>query len=736
MRDGARPSLSAPVAFSEGIAGSCLEPDQPVVVEERIAMGIRIGVDVGGTFTDFLVKDDDGGTRVYKTSTKPADPSIGFFNGLEKAASADGQSLAQWLRRVETIVHGTTITTNAVLTGEGAVTGFVTTAGFRDTLNMRRGTKERQFEIYAPPPPLVPRRQIAVARERVSCDGEIITPLKEDDIRAAAAQFRDQGVQAVAVSYLWSFRNSAHEQRTKQILEEELPGVYISLSTEVLPQIRAYERHSTTVLNSYVGPVLNRYLSRLQQRLRDLGFDGTLLIMQSNGGVMSPQVAQRFASNTLLSGPAGAPQAGIHYGEVHGFRNLITVDMGGTSFDVALIRNGLASVTTEGDIGGHRIASPILDIHTVGSGGGSIAWIDAGGLLHVGPKSAGAAPGPACYGRGGTLPTVTDANVVLGYMDSAGDELTLDVGAAQEAIARHVGRPLGIGMVEAAFGIYQVVNADMAAAISVASVQRGYDPREFVLVVAGGVGPLHAGAIARDLEIPLILIPRESSVFCAAGMLISDLKHDYVHTYAREFAAVELDTVARIYGDIAGQAARTLATEHVAAARVVLEYSADLRYVGQFNEVEVPAFRDGAFTPEALAELESAFHRRHDELYGYSTPGSPVEIINLRVSARGVTEKPTMRRVAAQGMDPSAARTGARKAWFSGAFVEAQVYDGTRLHHGNVVPGPAVIVQPTTTILVPPDFELSCDAANNFLMYRADSDVNALVGQLSEEVAA
>lgn len=703
---------------------------------EVTSVGVRIGVDVGGTFTDFLVKDDEGGTRIYKASTTPEDPTIGFFNGLEKAAAAVGQSLREWLGRVETIVHGTTITTNAVLTGDGAVTGFVTTAGFRDMLNMRRGVKEQQFEIYAPPPPLVPRRRIAVARERTTFEGEIATPLDERDVREAAALFRAQGVEAVAVSYLWSFRNDRHERRTKEILEQELPGVYISLSTDVLPQIRAYERHSTTVLNSYVGPVLNRYLSALQQRLQDLGFGGTLLIMQSNGGVMSPEVAQRFASNTLLSGPAGAPQAGIHYGAVHGFRNLITVDMGGTSFDVALIRNGLPSVTTEGDIGGHRVASPSLDIHTVGSGGGSIAWIDAGGLLNVGPKSAGALPGPACYARGGVLPTVTDANCVLGYLNFDGGELTLDSSAAREAIAKHVAQPMGVQVVDAAYGIYQVVNADMAAAISVASVQRGYDPREFVLIVAGGAGPLHAGAIARELEIPLILIPRESSVFCAAGMLISDLKHDYVHTYAREFGAVDLEAIARIYRELLDKALRTLEAEHIPANQTVLEYSADLRYVGQFNEVEVPAFTGGTFTVEALHELEAAFHRRHDDLYGYATPESPLEIINLRVSARGLTDKPTIELVDAQGSDPSSARLGARKAWFNDAFIDTPVFDGLRLFNGNIVAGPAIVVQPTTTILVPPDFELTCDAANNYLMYRKGTDLPALVGHLTEEVTA
>jgi N-methylhydantoinase A len=698
------------------------------------AVGIRVGVDVGGTFTDFLIKDSEGDARIYKTSTTPEDPTIGFFNGLGKAAADAGQSLQQWLGQVETIVHGTTITTNAVLTGEGAKTGFVTTAGFRDILNMRRGLKERQFDIYAPPPPLVPRRDIAVVAERITSSGDVATPLDEQDVLRAAARFREDGVEAVAVSYLWSFRNDRHERRTREILERELPGVYVSVSTEILPQIRAYERHSTTALNAYVGPVLNRYLSKLRHRLEELGFGGTLLIMQSNGGVMSPDVAQRFASNTLLSGPAGAPQAGIHYGELHRFRNLITVDMGGTSFDVALVRSGAPSMTTEATIAGHRIASPSLDIHTVGSGGGSIAWIDAGGLLHVGPKSAGALPGPACYGRGGALPTVTDANYVLGYLDFAGGELKLDGDAARKAVERHVATPLGIGVVDAAYGIYQVVNADMAAAISVVSVQRGYDPREFVLVVAGGAGPLHAGPIARDLEIPLIQIPRESSVFCAAGMLISDLKHDYVHTYAREFDEVDLGAVAAIYRDIVAKAMQTLEAEHVPGHQAVVDYSADLRYVGQFNEVEVPAFRSGAFSRDALQALAAEFHRRHDELYGYSTPASPLEMINLRVSVRGITDKPVVETHAPHGRDPSGAKTGSRMAWLDGAWVDTPVYDGLGLFNGNVVPGPAIVVQPTTTILVPSDFDLACDAGNNYLMYRKGADVGELIRSLNGEV--
>jgi N-methylhydantoinase A len=697
-------------------------------------MSYRVGVDIGGTFTDLLVTDDEGQASVYKSSTTPQDPSVGFFNGLERAAADQKVSLDEFLSQVDAIVHGTTITTNAVITGDGAKTGFLTTKGFRDVLNMRRGLKARQFEKYPPPPALVPRHRIQVAEERITVDGEIATPLDEDDVRAAARFFRDQGVEAVAVSFLWSFRNPAHEERAGEILNNELEDAYVSLSTEVLPQIRVYERHSTTALNAYVGPVLRRYLVRLEEELHRRGFGGALLIMQSNGGVMSPQLAQRFASNTLLSGPAAGPLAGVFYGSTHGFKNAITVDMGGTSFDVALVADGTPTVTTEGEISGHRIASPILDIHTIGAGGGSIAWIDTGGLLTVGPKSAGADPGPACYGHGGMQPTVTDADLLLGYLDPDffhGGELRLDVEAAKVAI-KQITDPLGMDETEVASGIYRIVNANMAAALSVVSVQRGHDPREFVLVVAGGAGPIHAAAIARELEIPLIQIPRESSVFCAAGMLISDLKHDYVRTFARELTSVDIEEVQTLYREMAESALQTLATERVPEDRTDIEYSADLRYVGQFNEVEVPAGSE-ELSAAGLDKMVDAFHERHDALYGYSMPGAPVELINLRVSARGITDKPKFERSEPGGEDPSAAQRATRRAFFDGQFKEVPVYDGLRLVNGNVVAGPAIVDQPTTTIVVPSDFDLRCDEFNNYLMYPKGEQVDDLRARLLKE---
>jgi N-methylhydantoinase A len=698
-------------------------------------MNFRVGVDVGGTFTDFLVSGAGRTARVYKSSTTPENPTIGFFNGLEAAARDEGCSLDQFLSRVDTIVHGTTITTNAVLTGTGAKTGFLTTKGFRDVLNMRRGMKERQFERYSPPQPLIPRNLVRVAEERCNVDGKIVTPLNEGDVREAARYFKEQGVEAVAVSYLWSFRNPKNELRTREILDEELPGVYVSLSTEILPQIRVYERHSTTALNAYSGPILTRYLSRLEVELKKRGYKGQLLIMQSNGGVMSPQVAQRFASNTLLSGPAGAPGAGVFYGTTHGFSNIITVDMGGTSFDAALVKDGKPSVTTDGTIGDHRIASPILDIHTVGAGGGSIARVETGGLLAVGPASAGAQPGPVCYRRGGAKPTVTDADFVLGYLDGEafhGGQLSLDLAGARRAIEEHVAKPLGVSVEKAADGIYQVINSNMAAALSVVSVQRGYDPREFVLIVAGGAGPIHAGPIARDLEIPLVLIPRESSVFCAAGMLISDLQHDYVRTYARDIDKVDIAEVNKLYREMTDAARETLIEEGLSAAKIKVNYSMDLRYVGQFNEVEVSFELGRGLTAKGLGGVIARFHERHDALYGYSMKGTPVELINLRVTAKGLTEKPKFAR-SAKAKDPaSKAAIGKRPAYFNGNYVTTQVFDGLKLQNGHQIKGPAIVQQPTTTIIVPPDFDLKCDEYGNYLMYPKGKNLTALIKRLSK----
>ncbi len=695
-------------------------------------MKYKIGIDVGGTFTDFLVTDSRGTTHVYKTPTTPHQPAVGVLQGLRKIATSFERELSDFLGRVSVIVHGTTITTNAVLTGEGAKTAFLTTRGFRDVLNMRRGLRDRQYDSkYGSPPPLVPRTHIYPITERVNVEGAVVTPLHEADVRDAIAHIRARAIEAVAVSYLWSFLNPAHERRTGQLIQESLPDVYVSLSSEVLPQIRAYERHSTTVLNATVGPPLARYLTQLESQLDGSGFTGVLLIMQSNGGVMSPHLTRRFAANTLLSGPAGGPMAGVFYADTYALRDVITVDMGGTSFDACLIHDRQPVTTTEGEIGGHRLALPVLDIHTVGAGGGSIAWINAGGILQVGPKSAGAEPGPVCYGRGGVEPTVTDANLVLGYLSSdglLGGEMPLDYHEARRAVTNTLAEPLGLSPLEAAEGIYRIVNANMAAALQGVSVERGYDPREFTLVVAGGAGPLHAGMIARELDIPLIVIPQESSVFCAAGMLISDLQHDYVRTFTQDWGDIVPDEINRSLREIEEHARATLASEGIPTEKIQIRATLDVRYVGQFHEVEVPLQ-----PPLAASELEAAavrFHHLHETLYGYAMPEAALEMINLRVRALGLTDKPRLTPRPLVDADPAVALKGRRQAYFSGTPYQVSVYAGDRFECGMALTGPALIEQSNTTVLVPPGYRLVCDAYRNYVMHPAERALDELLAAL------
>ncbi|WP_053914433.1 hydantoinase/oxoprolinase family protein [Streptomyces sp. SCSIO 75703] len=680
----------------------------------------RIGIDIGGTFTDLFVVEGDGESRIYKSPTTPQDPSVGLLNGLTKAADSFGESLEDFLGGVSTIVHGTTIATNAVLTRQGARTGFVTTHGFRDLLNMRRGIRERQNDSkYAPPSPLVPREFIATVRERIDVCGNELVPLHEDDVRAAARRFREQGVEAVAVSYLWSFLAPAHEQRTADILREELPGAFITISSDVVPQIRAYERHSTTVLNAFVGPKLRHYLANIEQQLADRGFGGTLLIVQSNGGVMSPEIASDSAVNALMSGPAAGPGAALQYARRHGSEDVITVDMGGTSFDVALVRDGESLLTSDSEIGGYRVALPMLDIHTVGAGGGSLVWVDSGGILRVGPQSATANPGPACYGRGGENPTTTDADLLMGYLnpDLFGDgAFTLDVEAARRAVEEKVAKPLGLSVTEAVEGIYHVVNATMAEAVSAVSVKRGVDPREFTMVVAGGAGPIHAVPIAQELGISRIIVPRESSVFCAVGTLLTDLKHLYARTFVSDMDSLDPDRVGELYREMRDEAIETLRSENVEDDAIDLVFSADVRYIGQFTEIEVPLAFDDGLTPESLKQLVTDFEKKHEALNGYTMPGEATELINVRLTSLGRTVKPALADHASAGEDPSAARKGAREAIFSGSPLRTDVYDGLALRRDNRVLGPAIIEQPTTTVVLLEGYAMTVDSQGNYVI--------------------
>jgi N-methylhydantoinase A len=679
---------------------------------------VKVGIDVGGTFTDFLVADDSGDVQVGKVLSTPEDPSLGLLNGLEELASERGQSLGEFAGKISTIVHGTTVTTNVVLTRTGAKTALLTTEGVRDALEMRRGIREEQYNNrYTNVPPLVPRALRRPVRGRLDYAGAEIEPLRVEDVEAAVDLLQKEGTEAIAICFMNSFANPEHEQRAAEIVRARLPEAYLSVSTEVLPSIRFYPRVSTAVLNSYVGPVLKRYLESLTRRLREIGFSGVLLVMQSNGGVVSPEVAGDRAAVTLLSGPAAGPSAGITFAEPHGHRDCITVDMGGTSFDAALVRDGQPLTVTEGEVNRHSLALPMLDIVTIGAGGGSKGWLDEGGLLRVGPQSAGADPGPVCYGKGGVEPTVTDADVVLGRLDPAffaGGRMTLDADAAARAIEERIARPMGISMAEAAAGIARVVDSNMAAGVREITIRRGYDPREFPMVVAGGAGPNHACAIAAELDMPLFIVPRESSIFCAAGMLMTDLKHDVVKSRILRLSEISREDLMAEADALAERGREILRRENVPEGRVQVLVEAEMRYVRQYHEVGLPLL--------PMEDLEERFHAEHNRLYGYSLAeeGTPLELINLRARAIGVTDKPKPRGEERGGSDPAHALKNEREVWVpeESGFRPVPVYDGNRLRFGNRLPGPAVIEQRNTTLFVSGGFDMVVDHVGSFVVYR------------------
>jgi len=690
---------------------------------------MRIGIDVGGTFTDFLLVDDSGNSQIYKVLSTPEDPSIGLMNGLQRMASDRDRSVEDFLKDVETIVHGTTVTTNAVLTYTGATTGLLTNAGLRDALEMRRGIREEQYNNrFTNVKPLVPRYLRLPIKGRLDYAGKEIEPLNRDDVASALETFRKEGVEAISICFMNSFANPGHEAETAEMVKEKFPDAYLSVSSTFLPAIRFYDRVSSTVLNSYVGPILKSYLTNLLAKLDGVGYKGVLLIMQSNGGVVSPHVAMDTAAATLLSGPAGGPVAGIAYTSIQGYDDCITVDMGGTSFDAALIKDKTPIVTTEGEINRLRLALPMLGIVTIGAGGGSIGWIDEGGLLRMGPKSAGAKPGPACYGLGGNEPACTDANLVLGYLDPdffAGGRMKLDLDKAKDAIKTNIADKMGLSLTEAAAGMYDVINVNMAAGIREVSIKRGHDPRDFPLVVAGGAGPAHACSISYELEIPVMIIPRESSIFCAAGMLLSDLKHSFVRTYARPFSDLDLNRFQGLFSDMESTAASLLESENIPSDRIEYQRSLDMRYVKQYHEVNVDISKEEVGGGE-LEGVSERFHKRHDSLYGYHLreEKTPAELINLRLTAIGRTHKPRFVEQEFMGEDPAGAKKGEREAYMPKLkeYRKLQVFDGFALRHGNRIEGPAIVEQENTTLFLTPEYVLRCDKYGSFTLIIKDRE--------------
>jgi len=692
-------------------------------------MAYRIGIDVGGTFTDFLLTSGDGSSEIYKVLSTPDDPSIGLMNGLSEMAKARNTSLGEFVKNVQTIVHGTTVTTNAVLTRRGAKTGLLTTKGLRDALEMRRGIREEQYNNrYTNVEPLVPRYLRFPVEGRLDYKGDTVTSLKKSDVLDAIKLFKKEGVETIAICFMNSFADDKHESLAAQIIEEKLPDLYLTVSSEFLPSIRFYDRISTTVLNSYVGPILRNYLMSLIEKLKAAGFKGVLLIMQSNGGVVSPQVAMEKAAATLLSGPAAGPVAGIEYTSVQGYDDCLTIDMGGTSFDAALIKDRTPLVTTEGEINRLRLSLPMLGIVTIGAGGGSIGWVDEGGLLRMGPQSAGSKPGPACYDLGGELPTCTDADLILGYLDKdffAGGKIPLNYERAVKTIKEKIAGPLGMDVIEAAAGMYRVINVNMASGVREVSVKRGHDPREFPLVVAGGAGPVHACMIALELEIPVMIVPKESSIFCAAGMLMSDLKHNFVRTYSTFLNRMDTKRFRSLFREMEKEATALLKFENIPEDSIQHIYSLDMRYVKQYHEVNVEVTREELDRGD-FESMAAKFHPEHNRLYGYSLEeeGTPIELINLRLSSIGKTSKPKFGKEEYDQEDPSKAFKKKRKVYLpqKKAFDEIPVYDGHKLRYGNKIKGPAIIEQINTTTFVTPEYNVLCDQFGSYTMYLKEKE--------------
>jgi N-methylhydantoinase A len=660
-----------------------------------------VGVDVGGTFTDVVVYDETSGTlEVGKAPTHPADPSVGFLNAFDK--------LKLDLKRTGRVVHGTTIGTNAILERKGATVGLLTTQGFRDTLEIARTNRTTLYDIRAlKPAPLAARQHIVEVDERLAADGAVVRPLDEagvraalERLRAAAADGGANGDRALVVCFLHSYANPAHERAAARLAAETLPGWFVSTSAEVLPEIREYERFSTAVLNAYIGPKVGGYLTRLAAALAARGYPGELFITTSSGGIMTALRAARFPVHTVLSGPAGGVAAGLALGRLTGFRNLITYDMGGTSTDVCLIGDLEATLTTEQHIAGLPNRTPQIEINSIGAGGGSLAWIDAGGALRVGPRSAGADPGPACYGRGGADATITDANLVLGRVPAdrpLAGEVPLDLDLARRAVSRLVPRVPGVpGEAELADGIVRIAVARMVSAIKEISIGKGHDPRDFVLLAYGGAGPMHAALIADELEIPRVLVPTAPGNFSAFGSLISDLRHDHVRTRLVSTRQGDFAEVEAIFGELEAEARATLAREGIGPDAVRLARGLGMRYVGQSWELLV-RWPEGAGSMDAL---EAAFHQAHERRYGHASGGA-TEIVNFRITAVGVIAKPSLPRWPAGGRVEDA-RRGERAVYFDGSFGAVPVYVRDRLPPGGRFAGPAIVEEMGSTTVVPP----------------------------------
>jgi len=687
----------------------------------------RIGIDIGGTFTDFSIADETGRAFLWKEPSRPDDPLGAILDGLRASAEQLGTTLGDLLADTRLLVHGTTVATNTVIQRNGPRTGLVCTQGFRDVLFFRDAFKPERFNIrISPPEPFVDRYLRVGVRERIWSDGSIVSPLHEDDVRAAAAHFRRHDVKTIAVALLWSIVNPDHERRVAEILREELPDAYVVCSADVLPEIREWERTSAAVLSAYLLPAIDGYLRRLEAALHEEGLTGAPLIMQLNGGCAPIDEILRRPVYVLHSGPAAAPAAAAHHAALHGLQDLITVDMGGTSFDVCLIRGGAPARSRTLQVELQPVGVAGVDVHSIGAGGGSIAHVDAGGALRVGPRSAGSVPGPVAYGLGATEPTVTDANVTLGYLAPEaflGGRRELHPDLARQAIEERIAAPLGLDVLRGAAGIIRVVNTNMAAAIRAVSIERGYDPRVFSLLCGGGAGGLHASALASDLGIGDVIIPREAGTLCAFGMTVTDVRHDYVKAAPFLSGSLGPAVLQAVFDELEGEGRARLSADGFTEDEIALERFVDARYPGQVHELTIAlATPDGPLSDEDMRGLEQTFHSEHQRQFSYNRPELEVELLHWRVGAVGRTGSA---RAAGEQLPPAeaeAAQIGSRQIYIqaTGALETVPLYQAEQLQDGAIVLGPAVVAGETTTILLAPGDRMTC-GADSFKLQVADA---------------
>ena len=680
----------------------------------------RLGVDVGGTFTDLCLFDDAEHTlRTYKLPSTPDDFCRGITDGIAailKEATLSPSELGY-------LVHGTTVATNAMIQRVGGRVGLLTTAGFRDLLEIRRQNRPYNelynfFYVKAPTP--IPRHRRLEVPERILANGDIWLPLDEVAAASAIDRLVALGVETIAICLVNSYVDPRHEMRLVELVKERAPGLEVSASFEVLREFREFERLSTTVTNAWLQRPVGRYMQRLEQRIAEEGIGTAPFVMQGNGGVMSVDAAARGPVNLLVSGPSAGLMGAIFTARAAGFENILTFDMGGTSTDVSLVQGGKANLRTDNEVAGYPVRVPMLDIKFIGAGGGSVAWINEGGALKVGPRSMGADPGPACYLGGGTEATVTDAHVVVGNLDPerllAGRK-TIDRKAACEAVQRNVAEPLGLSLAAAAHGVLKIVNTNMVGALKLVSVEQGYDPRDFALVAFGGAGPLHATAVARQLGIKTVIIPESPGILCALGLLTVDRRHDVVRTAITAVRGADAGALNTIWADLDGQALRWLEQEGVSRESQLLHRTVDARYKGQNYELTLPA-PAGNWTQESLAEIERLFHEEHERIYSFHSSKAAVQLVNFRTVAQGIMPKPTMVSRKAQGRKLADAQVATREVMRtgSGGAEPTPVYARTRLDPGHVVHGPAIVEQMDTTTVIAPGERAEVDGYLNLII--------------------